>query len=207
MGDRAASAVFKLSAENRELRQSIEELAIGNAYQADYITELQQRIEELEEARQAALGLYSRAADRNVKLQRQNLKWIRVKVEDLDPVDVMFEDHSPGRGWVTIRCFGEAWSNFWPAVGDQTIKQFFLSAGDDYLANKLSTVPARVIDYDRVGKEAGIDDASVETLLSHEFELQAVYGEAWMMDLPQMENPPFTYLRKIIRAIQSELRE
>jgi hypothetical protein len=58
-------------------------------------------------------------------------------VQSLDPVQVYWEDFGEGRGRVTITCYGEAWTGYWIATGEITIKQFFLSCDDDYLANRI----------------------------------------------------------------------
>jgi len=47
-----------------------------------------------------------------------------------------WEDFGDGKGRVTITCYGEAWTAYWPAMGTM-IREFFLCADDDYLANRL----------------------------------------------------------------------
>lgn len=57
--------------------------------------------------------------------------------ESLDPITVFWEDFGPGKGQVTIYCFGQAWTSYWGGMGEDTIRSFFASAGNDYLVNKL----------------------------------------------------------------------
>lgn len=59
------------------------------------------------------------------------------KSKNLDPITVYLKDHGPGRGEITITCFGESWTNFWGAMGKETIRQFFATAETDYLMKKL----------------------------------------------------------------------
>ena len=55
----------------------------------------------------------------------------------LDPICVYWENSSHGQGRVTITCYGEAWTAYWGAMGENNIKQFFLRADDDYIAHRL----------------------------------------------------------------------
>lgn len=59
-------------------------------------------------------------------------------VQALDPIQVYWEDFGGGRGRVTITCYGEAWTAYWNAMGENTtIREFFLMADDDYIANRI----------------------------------------------------------------------
>lgn len=55
------------------------------------------------------------------------------EVERLDPIRVMAENYEPGRGRITITCYGKAWTSFWPAMGGDTVQQFFIRVSNDYL--------------------------------------------------------------------------
>lgn len=60
----------------------------------------------------------------------------------LDPITVFLKDYEPGRGEITITCYGDAfggsWTNFWGAMGkDRGIREFFLSCDNGYLLSKL----------------------------------------------------------------------
>lgn len=57
--------------------------------------------------------------------------------EKLDPINVYWEDFGDGRGQVTITCYGEAWTAYWGAMPEPTVREFFLKADDDYIANRL----------------------------------------------------------------------
>ena len=57
------------------------------------------------------------------------------ELERLDPITVYIEDLSPGRGKITVECYGRTWSSFWPAMGKRSIAQFFVDCNEDYIAN------------------------------------------------------------------------
>lgn len=56
----------------------------------------------------------------------------------LDPITVYWHDFKPGAGMVTIVCYGSAWTAYFGAMGDDTIKSFVKRAYTDYLVNKLT---------------------------------------------------------------------
>ncbi len=56
---------------------------------------------------------------------------------DLDPIHVYFLNIEPGRGYVTITCYGCAWTSWFGAMSGRTIQQFVSAAGTDYLVTKL----------------------------------------------------------------------
>ena len=62
-------------------------------------------------------------------------------VNGLDPIHVFWVDGEPGRGYVTIICFGAAWTAYFGAMGGNTIRQFFARADTDYLVGKMGVGP------------------------------------------------------------------
>ena len=40
------------------------------------------------------------------------------EAEHLDPIHATLEDEGPGRGRITIDCFGDAWSGTWGALAE-----------------------------------------------------------------------------------------
>lgn len=57
----------------------------------------------------------------------------------LDPITVFLQDLGPGRGRITLECYGSAWSSYFGAMGDgNTIQKFVRDAGLDYLAGKFA---------------------------------------------------------------------
>ncbi len=59
------------------------------------------------------------------------------KLENLDPVTVYIDDIEPGKGKITIECYGKSWSTCWGGMSGQTIAEFLASSGVDYVANCL----------------------------------------------------------------------
>jgi hypothetical protein len=54
----------------------------------------------------------------------------------LDPIDVFLEDLGPGRGRITMQCYGDAWTAYFGAMGNSTIHVFIALASTDYLSSK-----------------------------------------------------------------------
>lgn len=55
----------------------------------------------------------------------------------LDHIVVYWHDVAPGKGHVTIVCYGAAWTAYFGAMDGRTIRKFFAEAGVDYLVTKL----------------------------------------------------------------------
>ena len=55
----------------------------------------------------------------------------------LDTINVYWEDFGERRGQVTITCWGEAWTCYWGSMPENTVREFFLKANDEYIANRL----------------------------------------------------------------------
>lgn len=59
----------------------------------------------------------------------------------LDTIQVFWSDVAPGKGHVTITCYGCAWTAYWGGMGGRTIRQFFADADTHYLITKLGITP------------------------------------------------------------------
>lgn len=55
----------------------------------------------------------------------------------LDPITVFLENFEPGKGRVTIVCYGRAWTSFWGAISGKRIEEFLLTCESDYIADNL----------------------------------------------------------------------
>jgi hypothetical protein len=56
----------------------------------------------------------------------------------LDTITVFLQDFEPGRGMITVCCYGLAWSAFFGAMGNgKSIREFVDAVPTDYLAGKL----------------------------------------------------------------------
>jgi len=63
--------------------------------------------------------------------------WKITDAKGLDPIHVFWIDSGPGQGYVTIICYGEAWSAYFGGMGDRTIKEFFAAADTGYMVSKM----------------------------------------------------------------------
>ena len=58
--------------------------------------------------------------------------------DELDPVTAFLEDFEPGRGQLTLVCWGRSWTHFWGAMGNgATLREFLTSASSGYIVGKL----------------------------------------------------------------------
>lgn len=155
-------------------------------------------------------------------------------VPGLDPITVFLEDLEPRKGKATITCYKESWTAYWGNMGDMTIAEFILSCNEHYLANNLAErVSHSVIDLDgladdarkqvikdRRAKDLDMDRARelfdmAENLENIEHEstisdvygptLQEIYGDDWWYGLPQIPNPEYTYICRVINTIKEAL--
>ena len=54
----------------------------------------------------------------------------------LDPINVVIQDwHGSGR--IIVECYGKAWSTYFGAVGEKTMRDFLAGCHDDYVANRM----------------------------------------------------------------------
>lgn len=133
-------------------------------------------------------------------------------LDRLDPVHVFIENLRKGEGRITITCYGKAWSSYWGAMGSNTLEQFFCSANEQYLSNKLSTIDSESYDVDAIRKDAeerGIECWRDDPWNDYDF-LNKMYGGdmiGWHDSLPKMVNPDYSYLCRIIKAVQDALAE
>ncbi len=69
-----------------------------------------------------------------------------VKISDLesshalDPIHVFWLNVTPGEGYVTIICYGTAWTAYFGGMSGRSIQEFFRMADVGYLVNKLGPV-------------------------------------------------------------------
>ena len=58
-------------------------------------------------------------------------------LKGVDPVIAYWGDVSPGAGYVTLICYGRAWTAYFGAMGSHTIRDFFCRADTDYMVTKM----------------------------------------------------------------------
>ena len=78
----------------------------------------------------------------------------RLKITDLinseyklDPVTVFLEDYEPGKGKITIECYGKSWSAYWGGMSGDDVATFFCRCDQHYLAKNLSSISSSIPDY------------------------------------------------------------
>jgi|SRR6185369_9715375 len=59
------------------------------------------------------------------------------EVAGLDPIHAFWINLEPGQGYVTLICYGCAWTAYFGGMEGRTIEQFFSEADTDYLVTKL----------------------------------------------------------------------
>lgn len=59
----------------------------------------------------------------------------------LDTIHVFWVNVEPGQGYVTIICYGCAWTAYFGGMMGATIQGFFLSADVEYLVSKMGNNP------------------------------------------------------------------
>lgn len=85
----------------------------------------------------------------NIKVDKINvLSFIVTGAARLDPVRVMIENIEPGRGLITITCFGKSWNAGWGSMGGGTVQDFIKRVSNDYLIGCLSPQLRSTVDDD-----------------------------------------------------------
>lgn len=167
-----------------------------------------------------------------MKVENSTVQKLKITdIGNLDVINVFFEDYALHKGKVTIESVGDAWSYFWCSTGCATIKEFFATAGEDYLVGKLKIgINSTVIDesaealqlaakkYILKERRQGylskhnakvswenidyIDDSGVDANSSY---LQDIFGDEWYYDLPQRPNVEYNHLLRIVKTIQQAI--
>ncbi|WP_145490740.1 hypothetical protein [Yersinia rohdei] len=163
----------------------------------------------------------------------QSMKMRLSGLERLDPIEVLVDDYEPGKGKITITCYGKAWTASWFAMSGQTISQFFRRCGNDYLIGYLSPQLEQKIDGDNdeninfvkreIIKLLRANDITKED--AREYWNEAVTSEDIKSDIcqwlsgsdlagllgddpyyanwPMVENPSYRYLSRIVDAVKA----
>lgn len=165
------------------------------------------------------------------------LAFIITGAERLDPVRVMIENYEPGKGRITITCFGKARTGAWFAMGGDTVQEFIKRVSNEYLigyfdpqmrstmnddndANLLFVKTEIIklrrqkeIDADKAREmwyEAeNADDVKVNCCdYGIGNELLNLFGDdPWYAKWPSVPNPECQYLDRILNAVRVGLVE
>lgn len=151
--------------------------------------------------------------------------------DKFDVINVVLKNSGEGKGRITIHCAGDTWSSYWPAMGKRTIEQFFIACDNDYLAKNLSDCPRHIIaeldvikeqvladiakhdDFNQAEKSELsrlVDDIYVDQSQCNDAArklFSQVYGDDWGYSLPEIDNPDYLYLCRVISAVKSALKQ
>lgn len=67
--------------------------------------------------------------------------WSIPQSDVIDRIHVFWMDSSANAGYVTIICYGHAWTAYFGAMGGKTIREFFASCDVHYLVGKMGITP------------------------------------------------------------------
>lgn len=163
-------------------------------------------------------------------IEKSTVNKLTISQKGFDTLNVYIEDYELGKGQITITCFGEAWNNYWGAMADRTMSEFFSQVSTEYLATKMSHAPRKIKDYDGIKKvlfkeicerrknseftEAyarelwnDVDYAEFDERLIEEDLIYNILGEDWYEYLPTKTNPDYEYLCKIIEGVKIALKQ
>ncbi|WP_299996954.1 hypothetical protein [uncultured Cedecea sp.] len=159
------------------------------------------------------------------------------EVERLDPVRVMIENYEPGKGRITITCYGKAWTGAWFAMGGDTVQEFIKRVSNEYLIGYFSPNLRPTVDDDNDANTLFVKSEIVK--LRHQKEISAIEArEMWdeaensddvkadccdcrignaLLNLlgdepfyanwPSVPNPEYRYLDRIVDAVRGGIIE
>lgn len=156
-------------------------------------------------------------------------------VERLDPVRVMIENYEPGKGRITITCFGKAWTGAWSAMGGDTVQAFIKRVSNEYLIGYFDPQLESTVDDDNdenlIFVKSEIIKLRRQLEISHE-EARSMWDEAenaddvkacccdylvgerllglfgddpWYAKWPKVPNHEYTYLSRITDTVREAL--
>ena len=158
-------------------------------------------------------------------------------VERLDPVRVVIENYEPGKGRITITCYGKAWTAAWFAMGGDTVQAFFIRVSNDYLIGCFAPMMNSEVDDDneanlefvkaeicKLRRSGEIDDAKARDMWESAECSDDVKADccSWsngsvLLDLlgddpyyakwPTVPNHEYQYLERILDAVREALKQ
>lgn len=144
-----------------------------------------------------------------MKISKSTVEQIRISgLDELDPITVIVEDYNQGQGKIIISSWDGCWNFYWGAMGERNIKEFIVGCHNDYLCRKFLSGETRETDYDQIESDCGIEETlCTENLILYEKELQAHYGQDWIMDLPKKHTSDYFWLCKILDVVKNAFKE
>lgn len=157
--------------------------------------------------------------------------------ERLDPVRVMIENIEPGRGLITITCFGKSWNASWGGMGGDTVEEFVKRVSNGYLIGCLAPRLESTIDADNNANLTFVKSQIIKLRREQEIEayvaremwseaenaedvkanccdflvggrLLELFGDdPWYAGWPMVPNYEYQYLERILNAVRAGLNE
>ncbi|ELV5048833.1 hypothetical protein SHB66_004294 [Salmonella enterica] len=165
------------------------------------------------------------------------LSFIITGAERLDPVRVMIENIEPGKGLLTITCFGRSWNGSWGSMGGDTVQEFIKRVSNDYLIGCLAPRLESTVDADneanlifvksqiiKLRREREIDREEAREMWTEANDAENVkanccdflvgdkllnlFGDdSWYAGWPTVLNPEYQYLDRVINAVRDGMAE
>lgn len=166
-----------------------------------------------------------------MKVRKSTVEKLTVTgVPNMDSLSIIVEDFGQGRGEITITCFGESWNRYWSHMSEGVkMADFFIKASDGYLVLKLKTgISSMVNSDDQDALEAHLKARIVEMRRNEEVDkyearelwslaestdyssnenLYEILGDEWHLDLPQVTNPHYEYLCRVVGVVKEALKQ
>ena len=160
------------------------------------------------------------------------LSFVLTDLERLDPVRVMIENYEPGKGRVTITCYGKAWTAAWFAMGGDDVQTFIKRMSNDYLIGCLAPQLRSTVDDDndanllfvkseiiKLRREREIDAEQARNMWDEAEnaddvkescccfgvgnELLSLFGDdPWYAGWPTVPNPKYQYLGREKQSVK-----
>lgn len=124
----------------------------------------------------------------------------------LDPITVYVENIEPGKGSITIKCYGEAWTAYWGAMSGGSIEEFICRASNECLAFYLSDIKSTITDFEKISEDINYKVESDFELGLNTHLLIDAYGDEFFNCLPEVQNPEYVYLCRIIDAVREAFK-
>ncbi len=129
-------------------------------------------------------------------------------------------------GKIIIECYSESWSAYFGSMGGRNLIEFFCSCDDDYLVGKLKPMASTIPDEDGIEDvlkkeilkqryEGDLDKCDARALFKasdsvvygfHESLMDEVFGADWRSSMPEVPNPHYTYLCRIVSTVRDAFK-
>lgn len=157
--------------------------------------------------------------------------------ERLDPVRVMIENYEPGKGRITVTCYGQAWTGAWFAMGGDSVQEFIKRVSNEYLIGYFDPQLQSIVDDDndanlafvkgeiiKLRREQEIDGNEARSMWDEAIDaddvkasccnylvgdklLNLLGDDPWYAGWPTVPNPKYQYLDRILNAVRVGLVE